>query len=366
VGCHCRRSRGGRGKDPITSKKPAGTTYPNTYNESGNAIFSVTGNNRGGYLVNMETMLAVESSSMQADAGPARARSALLNVKEYNPYTDYASGAANGFGTSSFNDTGSRALDILSQGTKRLGTGIAFSSTANVDDEAAGESAFVRLISARDTAQNEIFCVDGFGRIGLGVNRSQTSNLSGLPAKLCFAAATTESGGIEFGGDVHLYRQSADQLKLKDGLHINSGAGAISSVAGAAAGIFFSNAGRIDVGRNDVTLEVLRVYGVAGDANPRLRMLGNGQMNWQRADGTNDFNIEPDSTTAMTGLKIGTATTQKMGFFNATPVAQPAAYTNNNAAPSRTLNAAGSETLANTSAVLSSVVNDLKALGLIG
>lgn len=39
---------------------------------------------------------------------------------------------------------------------------------------------------------------------------------------------------------------------------------------------------------------------------------------------------------ATTGTKIGTATTQKLGFFNATPVAQPGAYTQTYATADKT------------------------------
>ncbi len=62
------------------------------------------------------------------------------------------------------------------------------------------------------------------------------------------------------------------------------------------------------------------------------------------------------------GLKIGTNSSQKLGFFNATPVAQLGTYTVTNTTPSRTLDGstATAATLAN---VLAQLIADLKALG---
>lgn len=102
---------------------------------------------------------------------------------------------------------------------------------------------------------------------------------------------------------------------------------------------------------------------------------------------------------ATTGTKIGTATTQKLGFFNATPVAQPSAYTQTFSTADKTHAADGSVDLATTATtqtspwgfatqaqgdaiatqfnllrttvgdvkqLVNSVIDDLQALGLIG
>lgn len=99
-----------------------------------------------------------------------------------------------------------------------------------------------------------------------------------------------------------------------------------------------------------------------------------------------------------TGTKIGTATDQKLGFYNATPVVQPTAYTQTFSTADKThaartsaatattaatnvspygysqaqadaivtnLNAVRAD-LADTAAVLNSLIDDLQALGLIG
>lgn len=89
------------------------------------------------------------------------------------------------------------------------------------------------------------------------------------------------------------------------------------------------------------------------------------------AGGTLDdgANITVGSTT---GTKIGTATTQKIGFYNAAPVAQPASA--NQAAANQSSDFSGSDTV-NKQTVLTAVVavenlanqlrSDLIALGLI-
>lgn len=65
------------------------------------------------------------------------------------------------------------------------------------------------------------------------------------------------------------------------------------------------------------------------------------------------------------GNKIGTATTQKLGFWNATPVVQPAAYTVSNVTTDRTYNA-NSYTMDELADVLGTLIGDLQSIGLIG
>lgn len=73
-------------------------------------------------------------------------------------------------------------------------------------------------------------------------------------------------------------------------------------------------------------------------------------------------NIVTDTTT---GTKIGTGTTQKLGFFNSTPVVQPGAYTPTNVTTDRSYDA-NSTTLDEVADVLGTLIADLKSLGLIG
>jgi hypothetical protein len=78
-------------------------------------------------------------------------------------------------------------------------------------------------------------------------------------------------------------------------------------------------------------------------------------------------NIVTDGTT---GTKIGTATTQKLGFFNATPIVQPATTgtTTGFTAATGTAVLAGSTFTGNTGAsayTIGDVVNALKLLGIL-
>lgn len=66
-----------------------------------------------------------------------------------------------------------------------------------------------------------------------------------------------------------------------------------------------------------------------------------------------------------TGTKIGTSTSAKIGFWNKTPVVQPAAYSVANPTTDRALDVTG-DTLAQGLAVLGTLIADLKLMGLIG
>lgn len=66
-----------------------------------------------------------------------------------------------------------------------------------------------------------------------------------------------------------------------------------------------------------------------------------------------------------TGTKIGTATTQKIGFWNKTPVVQPAAYTPTNVTTDRSYDA-NSTTIDEIADVLGTLIADLQSIGLVG
>lgn len=66
-----------------------------------------------------------------------------------------------------------------------------------------------------------------------------------------------------------------------------------------------------------------------------------------------------------TGTKIGTSTTQKLGFFNATPVVQPGTYSVTNSTTDRSFDA-DAMTLNELADVVATLINDIKSVGLIG
>jgi hypothetical protein len=71
------------------------------------------------------------------------------------------------------------------------------------------------------------------------------------------------------------------------------------------------------------------------------------------------------ATDTTTGLKIGTGTTQKLGFYNATPVVQPPTYTITNVTTDRAYDA-NATTLDEIADVLGTLIADLHSLGLVG
>lgn len=73
-------------------------------------------------------------------------------------------------------------------------------------------------------------------------------------------------------------------------------------------------------------------------------------------------NIVTDTTT---GTKFGTATTQKIGFWNKTPVIQLAAYTPTNVTTNRAFNA-NSTSIDELADVLGTLIADLQSVGLVG
>ena len=86
-----------------------------------------------------------------------------------------------------------------------------------------------------------------------------------------------------------------------------------------------------------------------------------------RFDGNLDFSAA-DSTNLIlgttTGTKIGTSTSQKLGFFNKTPVAQPSAYTPTNVTTDRSYDA-NATTVDELADVLGTLIADLQSLGLV-
>ena len=66
-----------------------------------------------------------------------------------------------------------------------------------------------------------------------------------------------------------------------------------------------------------------------------------------------------------TGTQIATATTQKLGFWGATPVVQPAAYTPTNVSTDRSYDA-NATSIHELADVLGTLIADLQSTGFIG
>lgn len=132
-----------------------------------------------------------------------------------------------------------------------------------------------------------------------------------------------------------------------------------------------------------------------GTATPSAKLHVNGAA---QIDGTLTLSAQNIATDTTTGMKIGTATTQKLGFFNATPIVRGTAFTQTFSTASHTVPAAtqlaapaggtgtaagGWDTAANRNLAITSInaartdidalkqvvnglIDDLQALGLLG
>jgi hypothetical protein len=125
----------------------------------------------------------------------------------------------------------------------------------------------------------------------------------------------------------------------------------------AGTGSLFTDSGNLLIGPIAASVATIFVTGGTAAANERMRIDSSGIT---IADA---HNIVVNTST---GTKIGTGTTQKIGFWNATPIAQKTGY----GTPTGNVNqgsfAAGSITLPNLAAHVAQLCLDLKAAGLIG
>ena len=127
-----------------------------------------------------------------------------------------------------------------------------------------------------------------------------------------------------------------------------------------------SGTGAVAIGVNFNTFDVnLNYYGYGstcvGTDVGSAGISGNGHLGVKY-----DFYAGRDIIVNSTGgMKIGTATTQKIGFYNATPIVQPSAYTITNPSTDRAFDVS-STSVNELAAVLGTLIGDLKSLGLIG
>jgi hypothetical protein len=182
-------------------------------------------------------------------------------------------------------------------------------------------------------------------RLGLGLSTN-------INAKLTFAAATNAAGGILFGTDTTLYRAAADMLKTDDAF----------------------TCGGLQVGQSIIASGLVVNEDGLGTAVDDFRVESDNASSAFEVDASADqININVNTQIVdkniilgvTTGTKIGTAITQKMGFYNATPIVQPATYTASNVSADRNYDA-NATMIDEIADVLGTLITDLKALGLVG
>lgn len=187
--------------------------------------------------------------------------------------------------------------------------------------------------------------LDGSGNLGIGVVPTAANGL------LQLASGTTKANGLAYG-DTNQFRYAS---------------GGIDTTGPAATDIV--------VRTTRSSGEACLIAAISGSA------LFGAQSNHQLTFMTNNagrFTISADGLTATwfdgisfslgttTGTKLGTSTTQKLGFWNATPIAQRTGY-GTPIGNVQTINFPGATaTLLQTSQELAQLLLDLKAAGIIG
>jgi hypothetical protein len=178
------------------------------------------------------------------------------------------------------------------------------------------------------------------GNVGLG----QT-----VPtAKLHFAADTVAAGGILFGTDTNLYRSAADVLRTDDAmavgpyLAVGTSPAATGDVRLPSGGTVLVTSGSLNLGVGAASiLSVISTGAQLGDG--RHLIFGTGS-----------------------GSKLGTATTQKLAFWNSTPVVQNAGWSATAGyTATRTFNPEATS-VTELARVVGTLVDTLKTYGLLG
>lgn len=146
-------------------------------------------------------------------------------------------------------------------------------------------------------------------QVGIGITPSSAAALT-LPT------GTTATQGILFDNDVTLYRSAPNTLKTDDAFV------AASFSSAGAANVLSVGVGAAPAGFGDIRMSNGSLINVASGSSWSLGAAGSAVFTitnnlFTVADGANiAFNVT-------TGTKFGTGTTQKIGFWNATPIAQP-------------------------------------------
>ena len=121
-----------------------------------------------------------------------------------------------------------------------------------------------------------------------------------------------------------------------------------------------------EAGTNDVLASLVTLGLRAASSNPPLN-IGTGALTCGNI-ACNQITIGDGQNIVLnttTGTKIGTATTQKLSFFNATPVVQISAYTVTNPVTNRSIDVS-TATAAQMRQIVGTIIQDIQSLGLFG
>ncbi len=216
--------------------------------------------------------------------------------------------------------TGSRrTLEFVTDGTARWRVGDG-SISSNPSMLALGNTA----IFGANEAYNVIIATGGQGTTNAGVFSPNASNTGYLAIGESLHLGLLNNGS---SGDVRLVRDAANVLALRNGANTPQAYRIYNTftsttnferlnIAAQTGGNFIIGTEKGSGGGTARSLE-LRT-----DNTARLTIGSAGTVTLNTTLAADAQNISTDTTT---GTKIGTATSQKIGFFNATPAVQPAA-----------------------------------------
>lgn len=185
----------------------------------------------------------------------------------------------------------------------------------------------------------------------------------------------TAAGGITFGTDTNVYRVAANVLASDDSLRLLTylRVGSVAAPTNTTAGDFTCTRLKVGDGAFGTGVD----FSVTGDgALSGFLNVGSetapanttaGDLTFIRGFMTGNLTITDANVVlgTTTGTKVGTDVTQKLGFWNATPVAQNTGWTTSNVTPDKALDA-DATTLDEVADVLCTLIEQLKTYGLLG
>lgn len=174
------------------------------------------------------------------------------------------------------------------------------------------------------TAARTISFPDATGTVGLvgGSSGNLVVNQSGAYAGVANSSVDNATGNVTLGSrfiSTYAATASAPAVSITGAWRAGSNADSLANLyvspGPASAGTAWSTAGT-----------GIGVNAAAAFAGDLLHLMINGTSEWKWSNTTFTFGDANDiAVGTTTGTKIGTATTQKLGFYNAAPVVQPAA-----------------------------------------
>jgi fibronectin-binding autotransporter adhesin len=164
-------------------------------------------------------------------------------------------------------------------------------------------------LRVRNGATNSLVVDTTTGKTVIGSGTAATNGILTVGT-----ATTTNTGGINFGGDVDLYRYAAGILRSTGGLILSSSATAFATPGNhAARGIYLENLNQEQalnitsgVGSGASDLNALIRIGQVSDANSRFSVRANGAIRWGNGSANQETQLQRTAAGELTVQNVGT------------------------------------------------------------